>query len=112
MNRSPVHSETTVFLIAQHQEMISTALRRMYYAEFTESLSSTKQTMSIEDHRALAILESFMDYAGSVHHGLVMGKFRVAPLEAFTIPSMKLIAAVVSVKLHKFREGTISFPSS
>lgn len=63
--------------------------------------------MSIDDHRALAILESFMDYAGSVHYGLGMGKSRVVPLEAFTIPSMKLIAVVISVKLHKFREGTI-----
>lgn len=107
MNLSPVHSEIRVNLIAQHQEMISTALKRMYDAEFTESLSSTKQTLSIEDHRALAILESFMDYVGSVHYGLVMGKSRVAPLKAFTIPWMKLIPAVVSVKMHKFRERTI-----
>ena len=38
--------------------MISSQLKRLYDADFNESLSSVKQAMSIEDQRALAILES------------------------------------------------------
>ena len=58
MNCPPVCSEARVNFISHDREMISTQLKRMYDAESTESLYSTKQAMSIEDHRALAILET------------------------------------------------------
>ena len=38
--------------------MISSQPKRLYDADFNESLSNVKQAMSIEDQRALAILES------------------------------------------------------
>ena len=58
MNCPPVCSEARVNFISHDREIISTQLKRMYDAESTESLYSTKQAMSIEDHRALTILES------------------------------------------------------
>ena len=52
-------SEVHVNFISGGQEMISSQLlKRLYDADFNESLSSVKQAMSIEDQRALAILES------------------------------------------------------
>ena len=47
-----------VNFISGGQEMISSQLKRLYDADFNESLSSVKQATSIEDQRALAILES------------------------------------------------------
>ena len=38
--------------------MLSNQFKRLYDAEFSESLSCTKQALSVEDHRALANLES------------------------------------------------------
>ena len=40
------------------QEMLSYQFKRLNDAEFSESLLCTKQALSVEDHRALAILES------------------------------------------------------
>ena len=38
--------------------MLLNQFKRPYDAEFSESLSCTKQALSVEDHQALAILES------------------------------------------------------
>ena len=38
--------------------MLSSQLKRMYDAEFSECLASSKLAMSSEDRRALAILEN------------------------------------------------------
>ena len=51
-------SEVHVNFISGGQEMISSQLKRLYDADYDESLSSVKQAMSIGDQRALAILES------------------------------------------------------
>ena len=51
-------SEVHVNFISGGHEMISSQLKRLYDADYNESLSSVKQPMSIEDQRALAILES------------------------------------------------------
>ena len=51
-------SEVHVNFISGGQEMISSQLKRLYDADFNEPLSSVKQAISIEDQRALAILES------------------------------------------------------
>ena len=40
------------------QERLSVQIERMYNAEFTETTASSKEMMSIEDRRALAIMES------------------------------------------------------
>ena len=45
-----------------------------------------------------------------IHCGFVMAKSRVAPLKTVTIPRMELIAAVVSVKLHKFITEQLDLP--
>ena len=51
-------SEAHVNFISGGQELLSTQFKRLYDAEFSESLSCTKQAFSVEDHRALTILES------------------------------------------------------
>ena len=51
-------SEAQVNFISGGQELLSTQFKRLYGTEFSESLSCTKQAFSVEDHRALAILES------------------------------------------------------
>lgn len=47
MNCSPVRPEATVNFIGHDEEMISRQLKRMYDAEFTESLSSSKQAQCL-----------------------------------------------------------------
>ncbi|KAK2551629.1 hypothetical protein P5673_027396 [Acropora cervicornis] len=51
-------SVAQVNFVCGGQEMLSNQFKRLYDAEFSESLSCTKQALSVEDHRALAILES------------------------------------------------------
>ena len=51
-------SDLHVNFISGGQEMILSQLKRLYDADFSESLSRVKQAMSIEDQRVLAILES------------------------------------------------------
>lgn len=50
--------EAQVNFIRGTQEMLSSQLRRMYDAEFSECLASSKLAISGEDRRALAILEN------------------------------------------------------
>ncbi|XP_067030756.1 uncharacterized protein [Acropora muricata] len=51
-------SVAQVNFVCGGQEMLSNQFKRLYDAEFSESLSCTNQALSVEDHRALAILES------------------------------------------------------
>ena len=51
-------SEAQVNFLSGGQELLSTQFKRFYDAEFSGSLSCTKQAFSVEDHRALAILEN------------------------------------------------------
>ena len=58
LNRSSAAKEAQVNYIRGSHEMLSSQLRRMYDAEFSECLASSKLAMSGEDRRALAILEN------------------------------------------------------
>ena len=58
LNRSSAAKEAKVNYIRGTHEMLSSQLRRMYDAEFSECLASSKLAMSDEDRRALAILEN------------------------------------------------------
>ena len=49
--------EATVSFLSGGQETLSAQIERMYNAEFGESSASSKEMMSIEDRRALAIME-------------------------------------------------------
>ena len=50
-------SDAQVNFVSGGQELLSTQFKRLYDAEFSESQSCTKQAFSVEDHRALTILE-------------------------------------------------------
>ena len=50
--------EVNVNFIHTNQETITSQLQRLYNAEFTETSCSTDMAMSIEDRRALAIMEN------------------------------------------------------
>ena len=50
--------EVNVNFIHTNQETITSQLQRLYNTEFTETSCSTDMAMSIEDRRALAIMEN------------------------------------------------------
>jgi transposase InsO family protein len=50
------------------------------------------------------------DEHGNVHCSFVMGKSRVAPLKAMTIPRMELAAATLAVKLSRLVDEQLDFP--
>ncbi|XP_068726591.1 uncharacterized protein [Montipora capricornis] len=50
--------EAKVNFVYAGQEMLSNQFKRLFDAEFSESLLCSKQAFSVEDHRALSILES------------------------------------------------------
>ena len=58
LNRSSAAKEPQVNYVRGSHEMLSSQLRKMYDAEFSECLASSKLAMFGEDRRALAILES------------------------------------------------------
>ena len=63
-----------------------------------------------EDGYGAASYLRLVDDKRRIHCGLLMGKSRVAPLKTITVPRMELIAAVVSVKLHKFIIEQVNLP--
>ena len=74
------------------QEMLSSQLRRMYNAEFSESLASTELAMSGEDRRALAILENSAR--------LVDGHYQMALPWSYKPPCLKNNRCVALRRLH------------
>ena len=52
------HRVASVNFLSGGQEPLSVQIERMYNADFTETTVSSKEMMSIEDRRALAIMES------------------------------------------------------
>ena len=58
LDSSSTAEEGRVNFIGGSQEMLSSQLRRMYNAEFSESLASSELAMSGEDRGALSILEN------------------------------------------------------
>ena len=72
--------------------MLSSQLRRMYDAEFSECLASTKLAMSGEDRRALAILENSAR--------LVDGHYQLALPWRYRPPSLKNNRCVALRRLH------------
>ena len=69
------------FIRRGSQEMLSSQLRRMYDAEFSECLASSKLAMSGEDRQALAILENSAC--------LVDGHYQLALPWRYKPPSLK-----------------------
>ena len=52
------HCGASINFLSGGQEPLSGQIERMYNADFTETTASSKELMSIEDRRALAIMES------------------------------------------------------
>ena len=55
---STSHCVVSINFLSGGQEPLSGQIKRMYNADFTETTASSKEMMSIEDRRALAIMES------------------------------------------------------
>ena len=92
LNRSSVAKEAQVNYIRGSHEMLSSQLRRMYDAEFSERLASSKLAMSGEDRRALAILENSAR--------LVDGHYQLSLPWRYRPPSLKNNRCVALRRLH------------
>lgn len=82
---------------------MSRQLKRMYDAEFTESLSSTKQAMPTEDHSALAILE--------ISACMVDGHHQLALPWRYNPPCLPNSRPVAECRLHSLRRRLQKDPS-
>ena len=89
---SSAAKEAQVSFVRASQEMLSSQLRRMYDAEFSECLASSKLAMSGEDRRALAILENSAR--------LVDGHYQLALPWRYRPPSLKDNRCVALRRLH------------
>ena len=103
LNRSSAAKEAQVNYIRGSHEMLSSQLRRMYDAEFSESLASSKLTMSGEDRRALAILQNSAR--------LVDGHYQLALPWRYRPPSMKNNRCVALRRLHSLEKRFQKDPS-
>ena len=92
LNRSSAAKEAQVNYIRGSHEMLSTQLKRMYDAEFSECLASSKLAMSGEDRQALAILENSAR--------LVDGHYQLALPWRYRPPSLKNNRCVALRRLH------------
>ena len=85
-------SEAQVNFISGGQELLSTQFKRLYDAEFSESLSCMKQAFSVEDHHALTILE------GSARK--VDGHYQLSLPWRFQTPCLQNNGSVAVRRLH------------
>ena len=100
---SPSPQEARVNFIRGGQEMLSSQLRRMYNAEFSESLASSSVAMSGEDRRALAILENSAR--------LIDDHYQIALPWRYKPPSLKNNRSVALRSLHSLERRFQKDPS-
>ena len=100
---SSAAKEAQVSFVRASQEMLSSQLRRMYDAEFSECLASSKLAMSGEDRRALAILENSAR--------LVDGHYQLALPWRYRPPSLKDNRCVALRRLHFLKKRFQKDPS-
>ena len=92
LNRSSAAKEAQVNYIRGSHEMLSSQLKRMYDAEFSDCLASSNLAMSGEDRQALAILENSAR--------LVDGHYQLALPCRYRPPSLKNNRCVALRRLH------------
>jgi len=101
LNSSSAAKEAQVHFVRGSQEMLSSQLKRMYGAEFSECLASSKLAMSGEDRRALTILENSAP--------LVDGHYQLALPWRYRPPSLKKnrYVALASSPRKEISEGFV-----
>ena len=102
LNRSSAR-EAQVNYIRGSQEMLSSQLKRLYDAEFSECLASSKLAISGEDRRALAILENSAR--------LVEGHYQLALPWRYRPPSLKNNRCIALRRLHVLKKRFQKDPS-
>ena len=103
LNSSSAAKEANVNFIRGSQEMLWSQLKRMYDAEFSECLASSKLAMSGEDRRALTILENSAR--------LVDGHYQLALPWRYRPPSLKDNRCVALHRLHFLQKRFQKDPS-
>ena len=104
LNRSSAAKEPQVNYIRGNHEILSSQLRRMYDAKFSEYLVSSKLAMSGEDHQALTVIENSAR--------LVDGHYQLALPWRYIPPSLRnngcVAFAQASFSREEVSEGSIS----
>ncbi|XP_068738995.1 uncharacterized protein [Montipora capricornis] len=95
-------SEAQVNFVCGGQEMLSNQFKRLYNAEFSESLSCWKPAFSVEDHRALAILESSAR--------MVDGHYQLALPWRFQTPCLPNNRSVAARRLQALKKRFLADP--
>ena len=95
-------SEAQVNFVCGGQEMLSNQFKRLYNAEFSESLSCSKPAFSVEDHRALAILESSAR--------MVDGHYQLALPWRFQTPCLPNNRSVAARRLQALKRRFLADP--
>ena len=103
LNSSSAAKEAKVNFIRGSQEMLSSQLKRMYDAEFSECLASSKLAMSGEDRRALTIFENSAR--------LMDGYYQLALPWRYRPPSLKDNRCVPLRRLHFLQKRFQKDPS-
>ena len=81
---------------------LSNQFKRLYNAEFSESLSCSKPAFSVEDHRVLAILESFSR--------MVDGHYQLALPWRFQTPCLPNNRSVAARRLQALKRRFLADP--